>query len=431
MSEFENFIKPNKAWSSLQKLYFRFALVFFALHIFPFPISEIPFLGEYVYKWTENGYNAVVNWGGKLFFNIPELSFAPNGSGDTTSNWVLEFLILLFSMLISFVWQIADRQKRDYSALNYWTHVWVRYYLGFTMLVYGFVKVFPLQFGTITSYRLHQSLGDMSPMGLLWTFMAYSTDYQLFSGLAEALGGTLLFFKRTQLLGALIACGVMLNIFALNMCYDVPVKLYSFLLLLMALYIASYDVKRLFKFFIQNTTTEARNWFIPFSDKKWYKIGRIALKTALFGLLIYSNIYKNLNDNAKIDAPLTAFYGAYSVSKFIKNGIESPESDTLRWEKMFIDRRGAYDMIYVSNVMNLRQRIFFEKNDTLHTVSFELPPDTNKYVLNYFQPDSNLLKIKGKLQNDSVEIELKKMKKKEFLLTTRGFHWINEMPFNK
>ena len=431
MEQFEESNEINTVCLLFQKLYLRFALVFFGLHIFPFPLTEIPNWGESVYRWVEKGYIMFANWGGKLFFNTPEFATLTNGSGDTTASWVLEFLMLLLSALICLIWQLADRRKRDDTALNYWTQVWVRYYLCFVMFSYGFGKVFPLQFGTMTSYRLHQSLGDMSPMGLLWTFMAYSPEYQMFSGLAEVLCGILLFFRRTQLLGALIACGVMLNIFALNMCYDVPVKIYSFLLMLMAIYIASDDAKRLINFFIQNKTAESHKLFMPFLGQKWYKIGRIALKTALFGLLIYTYIYKNLEDNAKSDEPLTAFYGPYTVSKFIKNGIESPESDTLRWEKMFIDRRGAYNMIYVSNEMNLGQRIFFEKNDTAHTVTFEPLPDTTKYVLNYYQVDSNQLIIKGKLQKDSLQIELKKMKKKEFLLTKRGFRWINEMPFNR
>jgi len=64
-------------------------------------------------------------------------------------------------------------------------------------------------------------------MGLLWTFMAASKGYQIFTGAAEVLGGILLLWKRTTTLGALTVFGVMANVMALNFFYDVPVKLLS------------------------------------------------------------------------------------------------------------------------------------------------------------------------------------------------------------
>jgi hypothetical protein len=41
-------------------------------------------------------------------------------------------------------------------------------------------------------------------MGILWTFMAASTGYTIFAGLAEAVAGLLLLFRRTSTLGALL-----------------------------------------------------------------------------------------------------------------------------------------------------------------------------------------------------------------------------------
>src|SRR5205807_3997106 len=52
------------------------------------------------------------------------------------------------------------------------------------------------------------------------------------------------------LLGALCAAGATLQVFLLNMCYDVPVKLMSGHLLLMALTLIVPDVPRLVRFFV-------------------------------------------------------------------------------------------------------------------------------------------------------------------------------------
>jgi len=49
-------------------------------------------------------------------------------------------------------------------------------------------------------------------------------------------GGMLLLFRRTVTLGAIASAAALLNIVLLNFCYDVPVKLYSAHLLLMALF---------------------------------------------------------------------------------------------------------------------------------------------------------------------------------------------------
>ena len=47
--------------------------------------------------------------------------------------------------------------------------------------------------------------GDSSPMGLVWTFVGASVGYEIFSGLFEAISGYLLFWRRTALVGSLMA----------------------------------------------------------------------------------------------------------------------------------------------------------------------------------------------------------------------------------
>ena len=52
---------------------------------------------------------------------------------------------------------------------------------------------------------LRETYGASSPMRLLWTFMGVSAGYRIFSGLAEALPGFLLLFRRTSTVGGLSA----------------------------------------------------------------------------------------------------------------------------------------------------------------------------------------------------------------------------------
>jgi len=107
--------------------------------------------------------------------------------------------------------------------------------------------------------RMMQPYGDSSPMGLLWTFMGASPGYQMFAGAAEVVGGLLLLFRRTTLLGALVVAAVMSNVFAMNVFFDVPVKLYSFHYLLLAILLTLPDLPRLISLFVANTPAPARD----------------------------------------------------------------------------------------------------------------------------------------------------------------------------
>ena len=65
-------------------------------------------------------------------------------------------------------------------------------------------------------------------------------------------------FRRTTTLSALVVVPVMLNVFLLNLCYDVPVKLMSFHLFLAGLFLALPDFRRLFDVLILNRPTAPR-----------------------------------------------------------------------------------------------------------------------------------------------------------------------------
>ena len=107
-------------------------------------------------------------------------------------------------------------------------------------------------------------------MGLLWTFMGYSGVYSVFAGLGEVIGGVLLFFRRTRLLGALVVAMVMSHVVVLNFAYDVPVKVFSTHLLLIAVLIMTPDRKRLLNFFILNKVVRSctRQTLVQFATRK-------------------------------------------------------------------------------------------------------------------------------------------------------------------
>lgn len=169
----------------------------------------------------------VVPWMGRHALGLKvEPLVGGGGSGDRLFHWVQAFCVLAFAIGAAAVWSAFDRHRPHYRTLHAWLRPWLRYGLGVALIGYGMAKIIQTQFPHPSPMRLDRTFGASSPMGLLWTFMGFSAGYNLFAGLAEAIPGLLLFFRRTALLGALLAAAVMANVVALNFFYDVPVKIF-------------------------------------------------------------------------------------------------------------------------------------------------------------------------------------------------------------
>src|SRR5260370_38613996 len=67
----------------------------------------------------------------------------------------------------------------------------------------------------------------------------------MLGGFMEPIGGVLLFIPRLALLGAMVTFADAVQIFTLNMTYDIPVKLFAFHLILMSLVLIAPEARRL------------------------------------------------------------------------------------------------------------------------------------------------------------------------------------------
>jgi len=55
------------------------------------------------------------------------------------------FCFVTIAVIAAMVWSLLDRRRPNYT-LYAWLRLLVRYALAFTMLSYGFAKIYPLQF---------------------------------------------------------------------------------------------------------------------------------------------------------------------------------------------------------------------------------------------------------------------------------------------
>ncbi len=242
----------------IRGLAIRFTVAYWLLYSLPSPFSDlIPWLGPQLSVcrgWLENHLVAAV---ARVVFKIDGELVPPNGSGDTTFNYLAVLSTFVLAALIAVVWSLISRRNTDYPLARDLLRSYLRYVLAFTLLGYGLAKVTLEfnQFPLVSDWQLKKTWGDSSPMNVLWAFMGTSRPYTIFAGLSEVLGAMLLVWRRTSTLGALVAIGVMTNVVLLNFCFDVPVKLYSSHLLTMAILIALPDARRLANLLFWNRST--------------------------------------------------------------------------------------------------------------------------------------------------------------------------------
>lgn len=143
----------------------------------------------------------------------------------------------------------SRRHPKLFGAL--WAGHWLlRMILVLSLLPYAWMKVFHTQMGYADYADALVQYGEMSPMGLLWRFMAFSPTVQLLAGLAELIAVILLVFRRTAWLGALIACLDMSIVFLLNLTFDVPVKQLSGAMVVMGFILLLPNLARLLRFLL-------------------------------------------------------------------------------------------------------------------------------------------------------------------------------------
>ena len=418
--------ETTAAWPLAKRVLFRFAAAFFILVNLPFPFNRIPW--EPLTRFLNTMQAAAVRAMARLLH--VSVDVLPNGSGDTTYSWVQLLCIAIGAVLITLVWSLIDRRRRDYDRAWIALRAYLRFALAIAMMRYGAAKVIPSQFPPPTLDRLMQPFGDASPMGLLWTFMGASAAYTIFAGALEMLGGLLLTMRRTALLGALISMGVLANIVALNFMYDVPVKIYSLELLAMAVVIALPDVPRLVDFFVRNRPVTPAP--LPrFWRNRAVEIAGIVVRTLAVVVVVLTSLQEvramqRMYGGAEARSPL---YGIWRVDDFQADGKTSPVNDPARW------RRVIFDLRYMASVQLM--------NDSRQRVNVQLVEKTQKLIvsrrnepawdgiLSYARPDPETLIIDGDLGAHKVHALCHREPIPKFLLTNRGFHWINEYPFNR
>ena len=155
-------------WSKLFKIVFRFTFSYFILFIL---LLFLAFFLETPLRWFAD---SILNWG-------TDFKMESTGSGDRTFDYVRFAFTIISTIFATIIWSFLDKKRTSYNSLQYWFQVTLRIFLCFAMILYGLAKVFKGQFADPSLELLIQNVGEMSPMGLAWTFMGHSMFYNIFT----------------------------------------------------------------------------------------------------------------------------------------------------------------------------------------------------------------------------------------------------------
>jgi len=233
-------------------------------------------------------------------------------------------------------------------------------------------------------------------------------------------------------LGALICLADMIQVFMLNMTYDVPVKLFAFHLILLACFLLAPDLPRLVNVLFLNRATVASGptqLFRPVRANRIVLAAQIILGLWLVTLNAYSiRRYWGMFGGG---APQSPLYGIWEVNRMTIDEEERPPllTDNGRW------RRVIFDFPTVMAFQRMDDSFaYYPASINLTDKSLALTKRTDKnWRANFIlqRPAREHLILDGRMDNHQVHMELQLIERNKFLLVRRGFHWVQEFPFNR
>ena len=350
-------------------------------------------------------------------------------SGDTAFDYVKIFTYFILALLTSVSLFIFANKKINYDKVNSWFFIFLRYTIGFYMLVYGFDKVFKSHFPFPSLEKLDQTFGESSPQGLLWAFMGYSTVYSTFLGIIEVISGAFLLFRKTKAIGALLTLMIMVNVVLINFSYDVPVKLFAMHIVFFTFLILYPNLRSIINFFFLQKETKLLEQIPPSLPQFISNYKKIIKAVVIIG---FSIVFMNFSiTNMRTDgdnAPKPTLYGIYKTEVFQLNAdtLLPLTTDSTRWKEIIFDTKNTVVksmtggiMYYDTNVDSIGKTISFVSN---------LDP-RQKFQMNYKEENGYLI-LEREQKNNLIYIKSKKVDISNFPLVNRRFDWVVEYPFN-
>jgi uncharacterized membrane protein YphA (DoxX/SURF4 family) len=349
-------------------------------------------------------------------------SIDPKIGGETALYWIQAFWIFALAVVAATAWSVLDHKRQNYGALYQGFRVFVRLCLAAQMLEYGITKIIPNQFEAPSLNTLVTPVGDLSLNSLLWTSIGAAPPYQIFTGFAELLAGVLLLIPRTALLGALLCLVDLAQVMSLNMAYDIGLKLTTFHLILLTLFLLAPDLRRLLDVFVFNRATEASR---EPATSRFAVVAQLLIGVYLVGTFAYINIgFWHAKGGG---SPRSALYGIWDVERLSVDGQERPpvlNDYDRRWRRVIFD---------------LPDTMAFQRtDDSLARYGVSLDDVGKKLVLTkgnsttwkapftFERRGADTLILKGEMDGHVIEAQLRLVEFDTLRLLNSDFRWMRD-----
>src|SRR5262245_12534873 len=112
---------PHPDWNPAQRFLFRFAFLYLILYMIPFLGMIFP-PSQTILEPYRDAWKPVVDWVGQHLLQV-EITDPLYFSGDTLSNYVYQFCLLVLAVAAAAVWTLLDRKRSSYARLHEWLRV--------------------------------------------------------------------------------------------------------------------------------------------------------------------------------------------------------------------------------------------------------------------------------------------------------------------
>jgi hypothetical protein len=386
-----------------------------------FPDWSFPSLGT---RWPMR---EITLWLATHLFHVTGTLIYSGNSGDTAFHWIQIGWLLIATVVLSTIWTIVDRGRPHYAGLEKWTRLFVRFALAAQMFYYGMAKVIPTQFPAPSLVTLVEPVGNLSRTDMLWTAIGSSVGYQMFTGWAEVIAGGLLVVPQTAGLGAAIALVDMIQVFVLNMSYDIGLKLISLHLIAFAVFLLVPDVRRLVRLIVLKRPvagwSHAPLLGTPLANRRAV-IAQIVIGVYLVSMFTRLAVVSWYSPEGG-GSPKSALYGIWDVEQLSVDDERRPPSLNdydLRWRRVIFDAPG---------------RLVFQRTDDSfvhygavldvgrHTLALTKGNSRSwKAVFTLQQPKPEQVVLDGEMDSRRIHLEIRLVPLDTFRLLNSGFRWI-------
>ena len=195
----------------------------------------------------------------------------------------------------------------------------------------------------------------------------------------------------------------------------------------MAIFVMLPDALRLANFFILNRPTEAVSVRPLFRRTVWHR-GALVVASLFLIAVVGTSLYQSYDQRRRFMVQRSPLHGIWEVEEF-SLGQSTPTTSAQRWRRIIFD---APYRIMVQTASDINERLGLQLDQEKRTLTLRKRDDpTWNTVLTYEQVSPEVITLAGTLNGSEMTARLRRTEERKFLLTDRGFHWINEVPFNR